>query len=493
MAYIGNEPGLTNFIFGLDRFNGTGACTQFTLTRTTDDANSIEILVNSIQQDPINSYSVSGGVITFTEAPSSGSNNIVVIYRSSAIISYNNVTTAQILDGAVTSSKLATSISNNSTIAWNTANAAFLTANTPTHVANSAASYANSAFSTANAAFSQANSAASYANSAFLRANTPNHVANSAASYANSAFATANSASIYANAAFTSSNTKANIASPSFTGNVGIGTASPSNVLHVNGVSRLGTTTVSNSGTIELGIQGTGDRNAFIDFHSSGTPGDNDYSARMIRESGANGVYKLENLGTGGTQFADNGTIRGTVTDKWLFYSGQQGNYTDRTLNLDGPSITQPGIGFHAPGSSQAGCLLFSGNDGGFFCVNSTNSGFVPIWASAFNIGSDYRLKTDIVDLQSGLQDIMNLSPKKYTLFDSDKEARGFIAHEVSPHIPEAVRGEFNAENERGFPVYQTLDPAAILATAVAAIQELKVLVDNQAIEIQQLKEKLND
>ena len=187
MAYIGNEPGLTNFIFGLDRFNGTGACTQFTLTRTTDDANSIEILVNSIQQDPINSYSVSGGVITFTEAPSSGSNNIVVIYRSSAIISYNNVTSAQILDGAVTSSKLATSISNNSTIAWNTANAAFLTANTPTHVANSAASYANSAF---------------------LRANTPNHVANSAASYAKSAFLAANTkASNTATNTWTANNT----------------------------------------------------------------------------------------------------------------------------------------------------------------------------------------------------------------------------------------------------------------------------------------------
>ena len=160
MAYIGNEPGLTNYAFGLDRFNGTGACTQFTLTRTVDDANSLEVLVNSIQQDPINSYSVSGGVVTFTEAPSSGSNNIVVIYRASAVITYNNVTTAQIADGAVTSSKLATSISNNSTIAWNTANsafvqanAAFLKANTPDYVANSAASYANSAFAQANTDF----------------------------------------------------------------------------------------------------------------------------------------------------------------------------------------------------------------------------------------------------------------------------------------------------------------------------------------------------
>ena len=54
------------------------------------------------------------------------------------------------------------------------------------------------------------------------------------------------------------------------------------------------------------------------------------------------------------------------------------------------------------------------------------------------------------------------------------------------------MSGEFNAEDEKGFPVYQTLDPASILATAVAAIQELKAIVDQQASEIQQLKEKLN-
>ena len=150
MSYIGNEPGLTNYVFGLDRFNGTGACTQFTLTRTTDDANTLEVLVNSIQQDPINSYSVAAGLLTFTEAPSSGSNNIVVVYRSSAVISYNNITTAQIADGAVTSSKLASSVTASSNASFAKANAAFLQANTPSYTANSAASYANAAFTQAN-------------------------------------------------------------------------------------------------------------------------------------------------------------------------------------------------------------------------------------------------------------------------------------------------------------------------------------------------------
>lgn len=161
MAYIGNEPGVTNFIFGVDRFNGSGACTQFTLTRTIDDANTVEVLVNSIQQDPINSYSVSGGVITFTEAPSSGANNIVVFYRATSVISLTNVTTAQISDGAVTSSKLASGVlpTAHANAAFNTANASFNTANAAFTTANAAVAVNITQNNSITAAFAAANAA----------------------------------------------------------------------------------------------------------------------------------------------------------------------------------------------------------------------------------------------------------------------------------------------------------------------------------------------
>jgi hypothetical protein len=161
MAYIGNEPGVTNFIFGVDRFNGSGACTQFTLTRTIDDANTVEVLVNSIQQDPINSYSVSGGVITFTEAPSSGANNIVVVYRATSVISFTNVGTAQINDGAVTSSKLASGVlpTAHANAAFNTANASFNTANAAFNTANAAVAVNTTQNNSITAAFAAANAA----------------------------------------------------------------------------------------------------------------------------------------------------------------------------------------------------------------------------------------------------------------------------------------------------------------------------------------------
>ena len=43
MAYIGNTPDITTFSIGVDRFSGTGACTEFTLTRNIDDSKAIDV------------------------------------------------------------------------------------------------------------------------------------------------------------------------------------------------------------------------------------------------------------------------------------------------------------------------------------------------------------------------------------------------------------------------------------------------------------------
>ena len=107
MSYIGNNPDVNAFTIGVDRFNGTGACTEFTLTRDIDDAKAIEVIVNGVQQDPDNSYSVTNGLITFTEAPSSGTDNIIVTYRAPVVVTFNQVTTSQLQANAVTSTAIA--------------------------------------------------------------------------------------------------------------------------------------------------------------------------------------------------------------------------------------------------------------------------------------------------------------------------------------------------------------------------------------------------
>ena len=192
MSYLGNEPGVGSFIVSTERFNGTGACTQFTITQTgISDANAIEVIVSSVQQDPINSYSITNGVITFTEAPPSGTQNIIVTYRATTVITYSNILNSQIPDGTITASKLAsgtlpTATANSAAIY---ANAAFIQANTPSYIANSAASYANSAFSLANGHSAIANSAAAYANGAFTQANTDvTNISITSGTYGNAAY-----------------------------------------------------------------------------------------------------------------------------------------------------------------------------------------------------------------------------------------------------------------------------------------------------------------
>jgi hypothetical protein len=211
MAYIGNE--VTSIPFITDTFSGTGGQTAFALTRAPAGSASIAVFISGVYQPPGN-YTLSGVTLNFAIAPSSGTNNIVVLHLG-------NGSAVQVpSDGSVTIARLAPDT-------YGYINAAFAQANTAGNEAVSV--YANAAFTTAN-------SAGVYANSAFLRANTPSDVANSAASYANSAFIVANNSlgidttqntnitnvGTYANAAFASANTKAASASPTFTGTVTI-------------------------------------------------------------------------------------------------------------------------------------------------------------------------------------------------------------------------------------------------------------------------------
>lgn len=109
MSYLGNYPEIQQFTIVVDKFNGDGACTVFALSRPIDDPVAVEVWVNSVPQTPIDSYSLSStGVITFTEAPSVGSNNIVIFNRATTVYTRTQVGTSDIQDGAVTTAKLST-------------------------------------------------------------------------------------------------------------------------------------------------------------------------------------------------------------------------------------------------------------------------------------------------------------------------------------------------------------------------------------------------
>lgn len=119
MSYLGNSPELNTFVNAVEKFNGSGACTQYTLTRSISDPTYIEVAVAGVVLTPTDAYTVSSGVITFNTPPVLGTNNIVVMYRTGTTIAYNQISQSQILPNSVSTTALATSSVTNSKIAPN--------------------------------------------------------------------------------------------------------------------------------------------------------------------------------------------------------------------------------------------------------------------------------------------------------------------------------------------------------------------------------------
>lgn len=94
-------------------------------------------------------------------------------------------------------------------------------------------------------------------------------------------------------------------------------------------------------------------------------------------------------------------------------------------------------------------------------------------YAGSLTSDSDYRLKTDITPLSYGLNEILNLNPKKYKLLSDDKIYYGLIAHEVQEQLPEIVIGEKDKINDNNEPVYQSVDYVKITPVLINAIKEL--------------------
>jgi len=82
MAFIGNTNTTQAFTPAVDFFSGNASTTAFTLSRPVASVAQVQAVVNNVAQNPSDAFTVSGNTITFTSAPSSGTNNIYVYYTS---------------------------------------------------------------------------------------------------------------------------------------------------------------------------------------------------------------------------------------------------------------------------------------------------------------------------------------------------------------------------------------------------------------------------
>lgn len=103
MAYLGNGPGeaYTNTV--KDSFNGDGSTTAFTMS-VPSSTNDVRVVVENVVQDPTVAYSCAGTTLTFTSAPPSGTANIYVIHLGLAVMT--TVPPSEISDATVFSSNV---------------------------------------------------------------------------------------------------------------------------------------------------------------------------------------------------------------------------------------------------------------------------------------------------------------------------------------------------------------------------------------------------
>ena len=75
-------PSISSSLYSL---HDSSKFTFFTLTRNAGQATDLEVFVDNVQQEPTTAYGVSGTTLTFTAAPSTGTNNIYVVHQAKAV------------------------------------------------------------------------------------------------------------------------------------------------------------------------------------------------------------------------------------------------------------------------------------------------------------------------------------------------------------------------------------------------------------------------
>lgn len=167
-------------------------------------------------------------------------------------------------------------------------------------------------------------------------------------------------------------------------------------------------------------------------------------------------------------------------------------------LLMGGATTTVPGFGNTDSGAAyEYGKCLFvsrSNNDAPPLSVNvnfnTANTTVMPITirrngigvgsvthsnatgTTSYNSTSDYRVKENVTGIIDPILRLKQLRPVQFNFIGCTCTIGGFLAHEVSPVVPEAVTGSKDAVDDNGAPVYQQFDPSKLVPLLTAAIQD---------------------
>ena len=154
-----------------------------------------------------------------------------------------------------------------------------------------------------------------------------------------------------------------------------------------------------------------------------------------------------------------------TVTGDLLI--GTTSAIDDRRLSLRFSRATHGGMVIENNDSADSAVhMLFKNTNGAVGNITVTGT------STAYNTSSDYRLKENVDYTFDATTRLKQLKPARFNFIaDADTTVDGFLAHEVSSVVPEAVTGEKDATEMQG------IDQSKLVPLLVKTIQELEARI----------------
>ena len=245
--------------------------------------------------------------------------------------------------------------------------------------------------------------------------------------------------------------TLAPLASPVFTGNVGIG-GTPETWASIMKVVQIGNAAVREEST-NVGLS----QNAYYD----GTNTRWEY----ITTNKASDYYQLE--GSHNWRVAASGSADSAISWTTAMTIDNSGNVLVGTgsafdayyrVNIDGQG--QGGLSIKTDGTGGRTALQFRNANGVVGKINTSGS------ATSYITSSDYRLKTDVQPMTGAADRVKLLKPCNFEWIVDGTRVDGFLAHEAEEVVPEAVSGTKDAMRDEEYEVTPATDTeAAVMGT----------------------------
>ena len=253
-------------------------------------------------------------------------------------------------------------------------------------------------------------------------------------------------------------------------GNVGIGTSSPSGPLNV----------VSASSSLAIAINGRSSDSlgAMYFYANNGTTQHATITASATE-------FRLSSVPAAAVQtFYTNGSVRARITSGGALCVGTTSALGSVKFIVESDTTTLNPMTVSNTRATAATdyAIIF------YRAGNIVGSVQTSLSATTFATSSDYRLKENIAPMTDALAKVAQLNPVTYTWKSDGSAGEGFIAHELAEVVPDAVTGEKDAVNEDGSIKPQGIDTSFLVATLTAALQELNAKVETLQAEVAALK-----